>query len=120
MTVHYTADPFVEVLTTVRRGTKRRMSAPDDHAVLDNHQFLDVVALHVKVGIAPTTCLAASTVKVDKDRYKGRADISNTVQDRNRPSMRIANHSARWRALWLRLKLGANARPADAFGASHA
>jgi len=96
------------------------MSAPDDHAVLDNHQFLDVVALHVKVGIAPTTCLAASTVKVDKDRYKGRADTSNTVQDRNRPSMRIANHSARWRALWLRLKLGANARPADAFGASHA
>ena len=53
------------------------MSAPDDHAVLDIHQFLDIVALHVKVGIVPTTCPAApSTVKADKDRYKGRADIS--------------------------------------------
>ena len=70
------------------------MSAPDDHAVLDSHQFLDVVALHIKVRITPTTCPATpSTVKADKDRYKGHADISNTVQDR--PSINANRESQR-------------------------
>jgi hypothetical protein len=59
----------MKVLTTVRGRTERRMSAPDDHAVLGGHQLLDVVAFHVKVGIAPAAYYAApSTV-----RSKGRS-----------------------------------------------
>lgn len=87
----------MEVLTTVWGGTERRMSAPDDYAVLGSHQFLDVVTLHVKVGIAPAACpVAPSTVKADEDRYKGSAYLGYR-QDR-KLSTRIANtvnHSAR-------------------------
>lgn len=65
---------FVKVLTTVRRGAEWWMPASNDHAVLGGHQLLNVVALHVKVGIAPAARSAApSTVKADVDRYKGRA-----------------------------------------------
>lgn len=61
------------------------MSAPDDHAVLGGHQFLNVVALHVKVGIAPAACPAApSTAKADIDRYKGHASISGRRRSRKR------------------------------------
>lgn len=61
------------------------MSAPDDHAVLGGHQFLDVhvLVLHVKVGIAPAACPAApSTVKVDENIKV--ACISDTVRIGNR------------------------------------
>lgn len=57
----------MKVLTTVRGRTERRMSAPDDHAVLGGHQLLDVAALHVKVGIAPAAYSAApSTVRTEE------------------------------------------------------
>lgn len=56
----------MDVLTTVRRGAERWMSAPDDHGVLGVHQFLNVVALHVKVGLGPAARPAApSTAKAE-------------------------------------------------------
>jgi len=58
---------FIKVLTAVRRGTGRRLSTSDDHAIFDGYQFLDVVALHVRIGFIPAAHFAApSTAELIK------------------------------------------------------
>lgn len=69
------------------------MSAPDDHAVLDGHQFLDVVALHVKVGLAFAAYPAApSTAEANVDRYEEPRWIG--IGTGNRRFARIASDPA--------------------------
>lgn len=59
----------MKVLTAVRRGAGRRMSTSDDHTILDGHQFLNVVALHVSIGSTLAAHLAAPSaaelIKID-------------------------------------------------------
>jgi len=55
------SDAETRVLTARRGGGECRMSAPDDHAVLNGDQFLDVVVLHVKVGSGPANRVSAAS-----------------------------------------------------------